>query len=207
MGDLDLGLFSTIMTLCRPQDVTLQELRIETWSLPTKSPNAAGSSISRKPSASVIPSHKTHLRTNNILGCRVPLSACHARQGCCYFTIAPVHVPSERPVNSTEANPSQSADLLIPQHSAKVVCRTKSRVGHFDEKRPTRSLVERVTGGSTQERVGDSTARWLVSHASVGGYGDYALVEDCRVGWNRREKPVRCLPTREGRTAVERVSG
>ena len=31
MGDLDLRLFSTIMTLCRPQDVTLQELRIETW--------------------------------------------------------------------------------------------------------------------------------------------------------------------------------
>jgi transcriptional regulator with XRE-family HTH domain len=30
-GDLDLRLFSTIMTLCRPQDVTLQELRIETW--------------------------------------------------------------------------------------------------------------------------------------------------------------------------------
>ena len=31
MGDLDLRLFSTIMILCRPQDVTLQELRIETW--------------------------------------------------------------------------------------------------------------------------------------------------------------------------------
>lgn len=31
MGDLDLRIFSTIMTLCRPQDVTLQELRIETW--------------------------------------------------------------------------------------------------------------------------------------------------------------------------------
>lgn len=31
MGDLDMRLFSTIMTLCRPQDVTLQELRIETW--------------------------------------------------------------------------------------------------------------------------------------------------------------------------------
>ena len=31
MGDLDLRLFSTIMTLCRPQDITLQELRIETW--------------------------------------------------------------------------------------------------------------------------------------------------------------------------------
>ena len=31
MGDLDLRLFSTIMTLCRPQDVTLQELRVETW--------------------------------------------------------------------------------------------------------------------------------------------------------------------------------
>lgn len=30
-GDLDLRLFSVIMTLCRPQDVTLQELRIETW--------------------------------------------------------------------------------------------------------------------------------------------------------------------------------
>lgn len=30
-GDLDLRLFSTIMTLCRPQDITLQELRIETW--------------------------------------------------------------------------------------------------------------------------------------------------------------------------------
>jgi transcriptional regulator with XRE-family HTH domain len=27
----DLRLFSTIMTLCRPQDVTLQELRVETW--------------------------------------------------------------------------------------------------------------------------------------------------------------------------------
>jgi transcriptional regulator with XRE-family HTH domain len=31
MGDLILRLFSTIMTLCRPQDVTLQELRVETW--------------------------------------------------------------------------------------------------------------------------------------------------------------------------------
>src|SRR5579863_7916154 len=31
MGDLDLRLFSTIMTLCRPQDITLQEVRIETW--------------------------------------------------------------------------------------------------------------------------------------------------------------------------------
>jgi transcriptional regulator with XRE-family HTH domain len=31
MGGVDLRLFSTIMTLCRPQDVTLQELRIETW--------------------------------------------------------------------------------------------------------------------------------------------------------------------------------
>jgi len=31
IGDLDLRLFSTIMTLCRPQDVTLQELRIETF--------------------------------------------------------------------------------------------------------------------------------------------------------------------------------
>jgi transcriptional regulator with XRE-family HTH domain len=31
MGDLDLGLFSTIMTLGTPQDVTLQELRIETF--------------------------------------------------------------------------------------------------------------------------------------------------------------------------------
>jgi len=31
VGDIDLRLFSTIMTLCRPQDVTLQELRIETW--------------------------------------------------------------------------------------------------------------------------------------------------------------------------------
>lgn len=30
-GDLDLRLFSAIMTLCRPQDVTLQELRIETF--------------------------------------------------------------------------------------------------------------------------------------------------------------------------------
>ena len=30
-GDLDLRLVSTIMTLCRPQDVTLQELRLETW--------------------------------------------------------------------------------------------------------------------------------------------------------------------------------
>ena len=30
-GDLDLRLFSTIMTLCGPQDITLQELRIETW--------------------------------------------------------------------------------------------------------------------------------------------------------------------------------
>jgi transcriptional regulator with XRE-family HTH domain len=31
MGDFDLRLFSTIMTLCRPHDVTLQELRVETW--------------------------------------------------------------------------------------------------------------------------------------------------------------------------------
>lgn len=31
MGDLDLRLFSTIMTLGTPQDVTLQELRIETF--------------------------------------------------------------------------------------------------------------------------------------------------------------------------------
>lgn len=31
MGDLDLRLLSTIMTLCRPQDVRLQELRVETW--------------------------------------------------------------------------------------------------------------------------------------------------------------------------------
>ena len=31
MGDLDLRLFSAIMTLCSPQDVTLQELRIETF--------------------------------------------------------------------------------------------------------------------------------------------------------------------------------
>lgn len=30
-GDLDLRLFSAIMTLCRPQDLTLQELRIETF--------------------------------------------------------------------------------------------------------------------------------------------------------------------------------
>src|SRR5215467_5252510 len=30
-GESDLRLFSTIMTLCRPQDVTLQELRVETW--------------------------------------------------------------------------------------------------------------------------------------------------------------------------------
>jgi transcriptional regulator with XRE-family HTH domain len=30
-ADFDLRLFSTIMTLCRPNDVTLQELRIETW--------------------------------------------------------------------------------------------------------------------------------------------------------------------------------
>ncbi len=30
-GDLDLRLFSAIMTLCRPHDVTLQELRIETF--------------------------------------------------------------------------------------------------------------------------------------------------------------------------------
>jgi len=29
--DFDLRLFSTIMTLCRPHDVTLQELRVETW--------------------------------------------------------------------------------------------------------------------------------------------------------------------------------
>jgi transcriptional regulator with XRE-family HTH domain len=31
MGDLDLRLFSAIMTFCTPQDVTLQELRIETF--------------------------------------------------------------------------------------------------------------------------------------------------------------------------------
>jgi hypothetical protein len=31
MGDLDLRLFTTIMTLGTPQDVTLQELRIETF--------------------------------------------------------------------------------------------------------------------------------------------------------------------------------
>ena len=31
MGELDLRLFSAIMTLCRPHDVTLQELRIETF--------------------------------------------------------------------------------------------------------------------------------------------------------------------------------
>lgn len=31
MGNLDLRLFSTIMTLCTPRDVTLQELRIETF--------------------------------------------------------------------------------------------------------------------------------------------------------------------------------
>ncbi|HKF01759.1 MAG TPA: helix-turn-helix transcriptional regulator [Candidatus Sulfotelmatobacter sp.] len=30
-GDFELRLFSTIMTLCRPHDITLQELRIETW--------------------------------------------------------------------------------------------------------------------------------------------------------------------------------
>ena len=30
-GDLDLRLFSTVMTLCRPGDITLQELRIETF--------------------------------------------------------------------------------------------------------------------------------------------------------------------------------
>jgi len=30
-GDLDLRLFSTIMTLGTPQDVTLQELRLETF--------------------------------------------------------------------------------------------------------------------------------------------------------------------------------
>jgi hypothetical protein len=29
--DLDLRLFSAIMTLCGPRDVTLQELRVETW--------------------------------------------------------------------------------------------------------------------------------------------------------------------------------
>lgn len=29
--DFELCLFSTIMTLCRPRDVTLQELRVETW--------------------------------------------------------------------------------------------------------------------------------------------------------------------------------
>ena len=42
IGDLDLRLFSTIMTLCRPQDVTLQELRIETFFLPIESPSVAG---------------------------------------------------------------------------------------------------------------------------------------------------------------------
>jgi hypothetical protein len=31
MGEIDLHLFSTMMTLCRPGDVSLQELRIETW--------------------------------------------------------------------------------------------------------------------------------------------------------------------------------
>jgi hypothetical protein len=31
MGDLDLRLFSTIMTLCTPHDLTLQELRVETY--------------------------------------------------------------------------------------------------------------------------------------------------------------------------------
>lgn len=31
MGDLDLRMFSTVMTLCTPRDVTLQELRIETF--------------------------------------------------------------------------------------------------------------------------------------------------------------------------------
>jgi transcriptional regulator with XRE-family HTH domain len=31
MGELDLRLFSAMMTLCRPQNVTLQELRVETW--------------------------------------------------------------------------------------------------------------------------------------------------------------------------------
>jgi transcriptional regulator with XRE-family HTH domain len=30
-GDFDLRLFSTVMTLCTPRDVTLQELRLETW--------------------------------------------------------------------------------------------------------------------------------------------------------------------------------
>jgi transcriptional regulator with XRE-family HTH domain len=31
MGDIDLRLFSTVMTLCTPHDVTLQELRVETF--------------------------------------------------------------------------------------------------------------------------------------------------------------------------------
>jgi len=30
-GDLDLRLFSTVMTMCTPRDITLQELRIETF--------------------------------------------------------------------------------------------------------------------------------------------------------------------------------
>ena len=30
-GNFELRLFSAIMTLCRPQDVTLEELRVETW--------------------------------------------------------------------------------------------------------------------------------------------------------------------------------
>jgi hypothetical protein len=30
-ADLDLRLFSAMMTLCRPHDVTLQELRVETF--------------------------------------------------------------------------------------------------------------------------------------------------------------------------------
>ena len=47
MGDLDLRLFTTIMTLGTPQDVTLQELRIETFSPPIKNPSVAGSRILR----------------------------------------------------------------------------------------------------------------------------------------------------------------
>jgi transcriptional regulator with XRE-family HTH domain len=31
MGEIDLRLFSTMMTLCRPHDVTLLELRVESW--------------------------------------------------------------------------------------------------------------------------------------------------------------------------------
>jgi len=44
-GDLDLRLFTTIVTLSTPQDVTLQELRAETW-LPSGIPSVAGSRIS-----------------------------------------------------------------------------------------------------------------------------------------------------------------